>query len=92
MTKTEMASEIARQHHVTQREGVAIFETVVNAITGELDYTGKCTISHLGTFKVKTVAARKIATKFGGPMTRQVAAHKVVKFKAASDLNQLVNL
>ena len=89
MNKTELTYAIAEKGNLTKAQAKAALEATLMTITEQLAEGNKVALIGFGTFDVTEKAARKGIN----PQTKQVieiAARKVVKFKAGAELNDVV--
>ena len=86
MNKTELTYAIAEKANLTKAQAKAALEATLMTITEQLAEGNKVALIGFGTFDVTEKGARKGIN----PQTKQVieiAARKVVKFKAGAELN-----
>lgn len=89
MNKTELIYAIAEKANLTKAQAKAALEATLMTITEQLAEGNKVALIGFGTFDVTEKGARKGIN----PQTKQVieiAARKVVKFKAGAELNDVV--
>jgi len=85
MNKTELISAVAEGSGLTKVDAKKAVDALISAVSGELGKGGKIALVGFGTFSV----AEKSARTGINPKTKQpikIAAKKVVKFKAGSEL------
>ena len=90
MNKTELVSSIAAKAGLSKADSKKALDACVEAIVGALKADDKVSLVGFGTFSVAKRPARpgiNPATK--KPIT--IAAKKVAKFKAGSDLDAAIN-
>ena len=86
MNKTELINAVAEKTGMTKVQAKSALDATLNTITEELLKDGKVALIGFGTFSVTEKPARTGVN----PRTKEkieIAAHKVVKFKAGADLN-----
>lgn len=86
MNKTELINAVSEKTGMTKVQAKAALDATINTITEELLKDGKVALIGFGTFSVTEKPARAGIN----PRTKEkieIAAHKVVKFKAGADLN-----
>lgn len=79
-----VVNEIAEQFGLTKKIAGEICDAVIGGIIKEVKETEKVRISGLGTFKLKTRAARKARNPQTGEEV-QVPAKTIIDFKMAKD-------
>lgn len=89
MTKTELIYEIANQTHLTKKDTEQTINAMVAVIQSELQKGGEVRIGGFGTYKVSGRAARTGRNPATGE-TMEIAASKVVQFKAAKQLKSSI--
>lgn len=90
MNKKELVKAIATKASITQVQASAILNAITASITAELAKGGEVKLVGFGSFKIADRAARTCRNpKTGAPV--EVAAKKVVRFKAGSGLAGDVN-
>lgn len=85
MNKTELISKIAEQSELTKADAKKALEATLDAISGALKAGESVQLIGFGTFSVNERPAREGIN----PATKQkikIAAKKVAKFKAGSEL------
>lgn len=88
MNKTELINAIAEKSGLSKVDSKKALEAFVDSVSDELKSGGKIALVGFGTFSV----AEKSARKGINPRTKQpiqIAAKKVVKFKAGAELSDL---
>ena len=89
MNKGDLVGKIAKDAEITKGQAEAAFNSLIDSVTGTLKKGQKVTIVGFGTF---AVAKRKARTgrnpQTGAPI--KIAARKVPKFSAGSDLKKAV--
>jgi DNA-binding protein HU-beta len=89
LNKGDLVGKIAKDSGITKSQAEAVFNSLIGAITTSLKKGQKVTIVGFGTF---SVAKRKARTgrnpQTGVPI--KIAARKVPKFAAGSDLKKAV--
>ncbi|MBR1804078.1 MAG: HU family DNA-binding protein [Muribaculaceae bacterium] len=86
MNKTELVNAIAAEAKLTKVQAKDALEAALNAVADTLAKGDKVALIGFGTFSVNEKAARTGVN----PQTKakiQIAAKKVVKFKAGAELN-----
>lgn len=84
MTKAEMISKIKENvEGLTKNQAAAALEAIVDIIGKEIVEAGSCRVADLGTFNLKTRAARTGVNPRTGEKI-QIAESKAISFKAAS--------
>lgn len=89
MNKTELINAIAEKAGLTKVQAKAALEATLNTVSEQMAKGDKVALIGFGTFAV----AEKPARKGINPRTKEVieiAARKVVKFKAGAELNAVV--
>lgn len=86
MTKPEMISKLREAvGGLTRAQAESALDALVAIIGNEIVESGNCRIQNLGTFTVKTRAARNgVNPRSGEPI--QIPEKKALSFKAASSL------
>ena len=90
MNKTELIDAVAEKSGLTKADSKKAIDAITAAITGALKSGDKVALVGFGTFSVKENPAREGIN----PLTKKkikIAAKKVAKFKAGSELNKAVN-
>ncbi len=90
MNKTELIDAVAEKSGLTKADSKKAVDAITAAITGALKSGDKVALVGFGTFSVKENPAREGIN----PLTKKkitIAAKKVAKFKAGSELNKAVN-
>ena len=88
MNKSELVSAVAQKSGLTKVDAKKALDGVLEAISEELKNDGRVVLVGFGTFSVTERSARKGIN----PRTKEpidIAAKKVVKFKAGSELSAL---
>ncbi|MCM1484327.1 MAG: HU family DNA-binding protein [Muribaculaceae bacterium] len=89
MNKTELTYAIAEKANLTKAQAKAALEAAIITVTEQLAKGDKVALIGFGTFSVAEKAARQGIN----PRTKQtieIAARKVVKFKAGAELTDVV--
>ena len=89
MNKNELVSAIAAESELSKTTAHAVVDTVVRTITASLKKNDTVRLLGFGTFSVSKRAARKGRNPKSGEILN-IAAKKVVKFKAGSELAEIV--
>lgn len=89
MNKTELIEAIAAEARVSKADADRTLNATLNAISKALKKGDRVALVGFGTFSVNKRAARKGHNPQTGA-TIQIAARKVVKFKAGSELSGMV--
>ena len=90
MNKTELVSSIATKAGLSKADSKKALDACVEAIVGALKADDKVSLVGFGTFSV----AKRPARQGINPATKKpitIAAKKVAKFKAGSDLDAAIN-
>ena len=90
MNKTELINKIAEGAGLSKADSKKAFDAVVSAVKEALEANDKIQLIGFGTFSVNERPAREGIN----PATKQkiqIAAKKVVKFKAGAELADAVN-
>ena len=90
MNKTELVSSIATKAGLSKADSKKALDACVEAIVGALKADDKVSLAGFGTFSV----AKRPARQGINPATKKpitIAAKKVAKFKAGSDLDAAIN-
>ena len=90
MNKTELVSSIAAKAGLSKADSKKAFDACVEAIVDALKGGDKVSLVGFGTFSV----AKRPARQGINPLTKKplsIAAKKVAKFKAGSDLDGAIN-
>ncbi len=90
MNKTELINAVAEKAGLSKVDSKKAVEAFTEAITGALKSGDKVALIGFGTFSVKENPAREGIN----PLTKKkitIAAKKVAKFKAGSELNAAIN-
>ncbi len=90
MKKAEMIEALANQTGLTKVDVEKVFGATFDLIKSELANGNNVAVAGFGTFKVSERAARSGRNPQTGE-TIQIAASKVVGFKAGKDLKETVN-
>jgi DNA-binding protein HU-beta len=89
LNKGDLVGKIAKDVGLTKSQSEAAFNSLVGSITASLKKGQKVTIVGFGTFSVAKRKARVGRNpQTGNPI--KIAAHKVPKFAAGSDLKKAV--
>jgi DNA-binding protein HU-beta len=89
LNKGDLVGKIAKDVGLTKSQSEAAFNSLVGSITASLKKGQKVTIVGFGTFSVAKRKARVGRNpQTGSPI--KIAAHKVPKFAAGSDLKKAV--
>ena len=89
MNKGDLVAKIAKEAGLTKSKSEAAFNSLVGSVTSCLKKGQKVTIVGFGTFSVAKRKARVGRNpQTGTPI--KIAAHKVPKFTAGSDLKKAV--
>jgi DNA-binding protein HU-beta len=89
MNKTELINAVAEKSGLTKADSKKAVDAITAAITDALKSGDKVSLVGFGTFSVKANPAREGIN----PLTKKkitIAAKKVAKFKAGSELNDAV--
>ncbi|MCQ2208827.1 MAG: HU family DNA-binding protein [Paludibacteraceae bacterium] len=90
MNKTELINAVAEKAGLSKVDSKKAVDAFVDAVSGALKSGDKVALIGFGTFSVKENPAREGIN----PSTKQkikIAAKKVAKFKAGSELNAALN-
>ena len=90
MNKTELINAVAEKAGLSKVDSKKAVDAFTEAITGALKSGDKVSLIGFGTFSVKENPAREGIN----PLTKKkikIAAKKVAKFKAGSELNAAIN-
>lgn len=90
MTKAELIVKIAEQSGLTQKDSKAALDAAIAAINEALGAGEKVQLSGLGTFDVKTRAARTCRNPQNPDVPVEVPETKVPVFRAAAALKASV--
>ena len=90
MNKAQLISKIAEDAGITNAQAGKALGAVINGVTSTLESGDKLTLVGFGTFSTSERAARKGRNPRTGE-TLNIAARKVVRFKAGKDLAGRVN-
>ena len=85
MTKVELIAAVAEKAGMTKVDAKKAVDAIMDAAKGELKKGGKIALVGFGTMSVATRPERKGRNPRTGKSIK-IAAKKVVKFKAASNL------
>jgi DNA-binding protein HU-beta len=89
LNKSELVGKIAKDTGLTKSKAEAAFSSIIGSITASLKKGQKVTIVGFGTFSVAKRKARVGRNpQTGTPI--KIAAHKIPKFAAGSDLKKAV--
>lgn len=89
MNKGDLVNRIAQDAQVSKAQATAALNSVLSAVSETLKDGGKVTLIGFGTFSVSERAARTGRNPQTGE-TIQIAAKKVVRFKAGKELGEAV--
>ena len=89
MTKGELVEKVAQDCNLTKAAAEQAFNTILGAITNAVAAGDKVALVGFGTFSVSERAAREGRNPKTGEII-QIAAGKVVKFKAGKILAEAV--
>jgi len=90
MNKTELIESIAEKAGITKAAAKVALETFLGDVEGTLKEGGRVSLVGFGSWSVSERAAREGRNPQTG-QTIQIAAKKVVKFKAGSELTSAIN-
>lgn len=90
MNKTDLIENIAEDAGISKADAKKALESVLNSIENTLSKGDRVSLVGFGSFSVSKRAAREGRNPQTGK-TIKIAAKKVVKFKAGSDLQKAVN-
>ena len=90
MNKAELVAKLAEDAGITKTQANAAVDSFTEAVTKTLKGGGKVTLVGFGTFSVSKRAARTGRNPQTGKEIK-IAAKKVVKFKAGTELATNVN-
>ena len=90
MNKAQLISKIAEDAGITNAQAGKALGAVINGVTSTLESGDKLTLVGFGTFSTSERAARKGRNPRTGE-TLNIAARRVVRFKAGKDLAGRVN-
>ena len=90
MNKAQLISKIAEDAGITNAQAGKALGAVINGVTSTLESGDKLTLVGFGTFSTSERAARKGRNPRTGE-TLNIAARKVVRFKAGKELAGRVN-
>ena len=90
MNKAQLISKIAEDAGITNAQASKALGAVINGVTSTLESGDKLTLVGFGTFSTSERAARKGRNPRTGE-TLNIAARKVVRFKAGKELAGRVN-
>ncbi len=90
MNKTELIESIAEKAGITKAAAKVALETFLGDVEGTLKEGGRVSLVGFGSWSVSERAAREGRNPQTG-QTIQIAAKKVVKFKAGSELTAAIN-
>jgi DNA-binding protein HU-beta len=89
LNKSDLVGKIAKDAGLTKSKSEAAFNSIIGSITASLKKGQKVTIVGFGTFSVAKRKARVGRNpQTGAPI--KIAAHKIPKFAAGSDLKKAV--
>lgn len=89
MNKTEFISAVSEKSGLSKVDAKKAVDAFIQTVSSELKAGGKVALLGFGSFSVTEKAARKGVN----PKTKQtinIPAKKAVKFKAGSELNELI--
>lgn len=89
MNKTEFINSVSEKSGLSKADSKKAVEAFVETVSNELKAGGKVALLGFGAFSVSEKAARKGVN----PKTKEtieIAARKAVKFKAGSELSDLI--
>jgi len=90
MNKSELIDAIAKDAEITKVAAKKALESFISNVSSTLENNGKVSLVGFGTFSVSERAERQgINPSTKKPIT--IAAKKVAKFKAGSELSDAVN-
>ena len=89
MNKAELIAKLADDAGITKTQANATLDSFIGAVTKTLKGGGKVTLVGFGTFSTSTRSARKGRNPQTGKEI-DIAAKKVVKFKAGAELSENV--
>lgn len=90
MNKTELIDAIAAGAEISKTQAKAALETFMESISSTLEKGGKVSLVGFGSWSLSERSAREGRNPQTGK-TIKIAAKKVVKFKAGSELEAVVN-
>ncbi len=90
MNKTELIESIAEKAGITKAAAKVALETFLGDVEGTLKKGDRVSLVGFGSWSVSERAAREGRNPQTG-QTIQIAAKKVVKFKAGSELTAAIN-
>jgi DNA-binding protein HU-beta len=90
MNKSQLVDAMAQDAGISKAAAKKALESFLNNVEGALKKGGKVSLIGFGTFSVQTRKAREGRNPATGAKIK-IAAKKVVKFKAGSDLAKSVN-
>jgi DNA-binding protein HU-beta len=89
LNKSDLIGKIAKDSSLTKSKSEAAFNSIIGSITASLKKGQKVTIVGFGTFSVAKRKARIGRNpQTGAPI--KIAAHRIPKFAAGSDLKKAV--
>jgi DNA-binding protein HU-beta len=89
MNKGDLVKEIAKKAKITNKEATAALDSFIGGVSTSLKKGEKVTLVGFGTFSVAKRAARNGRNpQTGKPL--KIAAKKVAKFKAGTELSKKV--
>ena len=89
VTKKHFANALAKQHHLTKKQGHQMVEDLVGLITKHLKKGERVKIAGLGILQVRNRAARMGRNPATGEAI-QIKASKKVAFRATKDLKMAI--
>jgi DNA-binding protein HU-beta len=90
MNKQELIESMATEAHITKADAKKALDAFVNSTTKALKKGDRVALVGFGSFSVSKRAAREGRNPQTGK-TIKIAAKKVAKFKAGSELAEIVN-
>ncbi|WP_372473774.1 HU family DNA-binding protein [Capnocytophaga sp. ARDL2] len=90
MNKTELIDAIAAEAGITKVQAKLALESFLGSVTSTLEKGGKVSLVGFGSWSLSERSAREGRNPQTGK-TIKIAAKKVVKFKAGSELEAVVN-
>ena len=90
MTQLKMIKKIAEETQIAQRYVKEVLKATVSLVRSELLAGREVKITHLGTFRPATRAARTYAAPLAGKIVKKPATN-TVRFKVTADLKRVCN-